>query len=138
VRDALERAEPLVGRPGFGLYRGASLANRAWLSWRSGDTTEAARSFDEAEKVWAEHNVPYPFAWIAALPAISIALDGDDLDTAVRHAAHLVGLPFGRALPEEVMDLLRSGVEEAGAGRVDEARRALELSLERAAEAGYL
>jgi tetratricopeptide (TPR) repeat protein len=138
VRDALDGADPLVERPGFGLYRGASIANRAWLSWRSGDSVEAARSFDEAEKVWAEHNVPYPFAWIAAMPAISIALDGDDLDTAVRHAVHLVGLPFGRALPEEVMALLRSGIEAAGGGRADEARRALELSVERAADEGYL
>lgn len=136
VRDALERVDPLVAHPGFGLYRGAAIANRAWLAWRSGATADAERGFDEALQVWAETKLPYPFVWVGAMPALALALDRGDVGTAAGHAATIIGSP-ARTLPHEVEELLRSGVEAWGSDRPDEARRALEMSVERAAEMGY-
>jgi len=136
VRDALERVDPLVQHPGFGLYRGAAIANRAWLAWRSGETSDAERGFDEAMGVWAETKLTYPFVWIGAMPALALALDRGDVGSAAGHAATITGAP-ARTLPNEVEELMRSGVEAWGAGDEDEARRAFDGSLKRAAEMGY-
>jgi tetratricopeptide (TPR) repeat protein len=136
VLETLERVEPLVEHPGFALYRGAAIANRAWLAWRSGETADAVRGFDEALHVWAETKLPYPFIWIGAMPALALALDRGDIVTAAGHAATITGSP-ARTLPDEVEELLRSGVETWGAGDEDGARRAFERSLKRAAEMGY-
>ena len=136
LRQALEQVDPLVAHPGFGLYRGAAIANHAWLAWRAGETAEAERGFDEALQVWVETKLPYPFVWIGALPALALALDRGDMATAAAHAATMTGSP-SRTLPDELEDLLRSGVKAWGDDRSAEARRALERSVARAAEMGY-
>jgi tetratricopeptide (TPR) repeat protein len=136
VRAALERADPLVAHPGFGLYRGAAIANRAWLAQRTGETADAQRGFDEALQVWAETKLSYPFAWIAAMPALALAIERDDLGSAAGYATTITGSP-SHTLPDEVEELLRSGVEAWGSGRADEARHAFGRGVERAAELNY-
>lgn len=137
VRDASARVEPLVEHPGFGLYRGAAIANRAWLERRSGETADAQRGFDEALQTWAETKLSYPFAWLAAMPALAIALEDGDIETAVDHAETMADAP-SHTLTDEIEEHLRAAVEAWGEGRPDDARRALEHGLDRAKEGGFL
>jgi tetratricopeptide (TPR) repeat protein len=138
MKDALMRAAPLVELPGLALYRGIVIANQAWLSWTAGEPEGVAHAFDEALAAWAHLHFAYPFfAWIAAMPAIVIALEHDDLDTAVRHARGLTDSP-SKVLPDSVQEAFRAAVAAADNGTPKDARIALDEGLAAAARDRYV
>ncbi|PDV98239.1 ATP-binding protein [Candidatus Chloroploca asiatica] len=117
-------------------YRGAALANLAWLAWQRDKLAEAQRLAQQAQQAWATHMGHYPLCWQALWPLIGIALaQGRDAE-AIDAARHLLA-PGQQALAPEIEVPLVAALEAWAVPRPVEARELLECALASALALGH-
>jgi len=136
VERTLPAAQESATASGAQEYLGVVSANRSWLTWKAGDTSEAARLAEEAVAIWAKQAPNYPLQWLAKLQLIAIALDSGEVSVAVELGRGL--LPAPNALLGEVTDALERAVTGFDSGDPEDAARALREAVSLAVDMGYL
>jgi hypothetical protein len=76
--------------------------------------------------------------WLALMPSLSVALDRDELNQAVDHSRIMLDPTYSVRLETDLTQVLAQSIAAWEAGRVDETRQCLHLSLELAKKYGYL
>ena len=107
VNEYLDKAMVTLREEGTALYEGTAKANYAWLAYRSERLDGAAALAVEAMDLWSD--VDYPFQWLATWVLLAIALQRDDLQTAVMQASAILK-PGQQWMPEPIANLLQSAV----------------------------
>ncbi len=118
-------------------YRALAIANQAWVAWRDGDATAARDRADEAIRLWDTGEFPYPFHWVALLPALDLDLGAGDIDAAVGSARRLLD-PRQEGLPAPLERSLVTAIRAWDARRPGRATAALHGAVEAARALGYL
>ena len=107
VKKYLDKATVTLKKEGTALYEGTAKANYAWLAYRSDQLNEATGLADEAIDFWGD--IDYPFQWLATWILLAIALQRNDLETAVEYASAIIK-PGQQRMPETIADHLQSAV----------------------------
>lgn len=117
-------------------YRGIVAANRAWLAWLAGETSQARDFARAAVEIWASLTNPYPVQWTALTVLFAIAVQAENADEALIHARALLDVRQWRLTPEVEAALLAALEPAASAPHLFLSH--CRVALEKAKEAGYL
>ncbi len=77
----------MLEQSGIQFYVGMAKANLAWVAWRRKGFDLAATHGREASQIMTQ---AYPFRWAALWPLIGVAIEHDDLATAMDYARQLL------------------------------------------------
>lgn len=137
IRETLEYSEKAMEaatREKKPWYIAAAEGNRAWLSWRAGDSVGVLDHAQKALPLWEN---AHPFQWLARWPLLGVVLAENKITEAVEQARVMLG-STQQKFPDEMETLLETAVSEWDAGSGDSAKAALEQCLPLAQQLGYL
>jgi hypothetical protein len=112
-------------------------ANLAWAAWRDGNLAAAEQEARRAVGLWQSLSLDFPLEWVAAWPLAAVSLEAGRLDEAIELAERMLR-PSQQKLPAPLESALAEAVQAWRAGRVDEARAAMNGAARPARELGYL
>ncbi|HEY6309833.1 MAG TPA: AAA family ATPase [Streptosporangiaceae bacterium] len=118
-------------------YEAMAIANRAWVTWRSGDEEKAAADAQTALRAWEELPVRYMFDWMALWPLVAIALAAQQAEQAAEYARGMLPSPQ-QSLQEPARTLVEDAVRAWDAGQPAETEELLHRAVRAAGHLGYL
>jgi eukaryotic-like serine/threonine-protein kinase len=121
-------------------YTGMAHAQYAWLAWRDGEIVETKRQAQAAIEDWDSSGPTQfmiPFRWLALFPLLDIALQEDDIGTALQWARHMVA-PNQQRLPDALTDALERAVSAEENSPRDAIRNLLRQAVELAQTLDYI
>jgi hypothetical protein len=134
VREYADYTLKAAGKAKMPQYTGMAHAQYAWLSWRAGDLADTKTQAQAAIFDWGglgSAQSIVPFRWFAIFPLLGVALQEEEFDQAVQWAKHMI-MPLQQRLPDDLTDLLESGVTAWEKGLLNTAYDLLHQAFQRA------
>ena len=119
---------------GIQFYVGMAKANLAWVAWRRKGFDLAATHGREASQIMTQ---AYPFRWAALWPLIGVAIEHDDLATAMDYPRQLLD-PSQQRLPQEMIQYLLAALTAWDEPDVNAASAHFRAAAKIAVDKGYL
>jgi class 3 adenylate cyclase/tetratricopeptide (TPR) repeat protein len=137
VRNAIGTVIERAREASLPEYEAMAIANRAWVSWRTGEEEKAAADAQAALDRWENLPVRYFYDWMALWPLLAIALAAQRPDQAVEYARRMLPRPQ-QLLQQPVRTFIETAVHAWDKGQPAESEAQLRSAVRAASDLGYL